>query len=130
MSIVQLAQSVFCLVFRPTSVYLREYFVFCFLLSPQSEPNGSIELMSYKRKSEDGVFEQVALDEKPPIPVDMTDVALQGVEQEADIKALNMRMKNMAKMLCLAVAYSANIGGMATLTGTPPNLVLDNVAGA
>ena len=32
------------------------------------------------------------------------------------------------KCLALAIAYSANIGGMGTLTGTPPNLVFKNVA--
>ena len=84
--------------------------------------------MSYKKKSEDGPFVEVPLDDNP-IPVDVRDIVLQEVEQGADIKALDTRMGNMAKMLCLAVAYSANIGGMSTLTGTAPNLVLDNVAG-
>ena len=32
------------------------------------------------------------------------------------------------KCLALSIAYSANIGGTGTLTGTPPNLVFKNVA--
>ncbi|MRB67699.1 anion transporter, partial [Bacillus thuringiensis] len=30
------------------------------------------------------------------------------------------------KCLALAIAYSANVGGVATLTGSPPNLVFKN----
>lgn len=39
---------------------------------------------------------------------------------------VNMRGK-MGKALMFAIAYSASIGGMATLIGTPPNLVLAGV---
>lgn len=33
-----------------------------------------------------------------------------------------------AKSFCLATAYSANVGGMATLTGTPPNVIFKGLA--
>ena len=35
--------------------------------------------------------------------------------------------KEFGKMLMLAIAYSASLGGMATLIGTPPNLVLAGI---
>ncbi|ELU04585.1 hypothetical protein CAPTEDRAFT_127905 [Capitella teleta] len=93
------------------------------ILYPQSNnipQRNDVELQSY-RKVEPGV----ASKEFTPNNMESeTTLAL----MESAMAELDCKMKNMAKMLCLAVAYSANIGGMATLTGTPPNLVLDNVA--
>ncbi|XP_002733305.1 Na(+)/citrate cotransporter-like [Saccoglossus kowalevskii] len=41
-----------------------------------------------------------------------------------DNDAMTKEEKNFAKGITLCIAYSANIGGTGTLTGTPPNLVL------
>jgi len=41
-----------------------------------------------------------------------------------DTKALNKDGKHFALLLMLGIAYAANIGGVATLIGTPPNVVM------
>jgi len=39
-------------------------------------------------------------------------------------RAIDRRMNSIAKMLTLSVVYASNIGGTATLTGTPTNLII------
>lgn len=43
-------------------------------------------------------------------------------------KAKEAELKRFGKGLALSVAYGANAGGIATLTGTPPNLILQGQA--
>jgi len=45
-------------------------------------------------------------------------------EHDKSIQAL----KQFSKMLCISVAYASNIGGLATLTGTPTNLLVAEFA--
>jgi len=47
----------------------------------------------------------------------------QSVDPERD-RAIDRRMNKIAKMLTLSIVYASNIGGTATLTGTPTNLII------
>ena len=48
--------------------------------------------------------------------------------REESLAASSREVKRLAKALALSVAFAANVGGIATLTGTPPNLVLKGMA--
>ncbi len=56
------------------------------------------------------------------LPIGMSVVALLG-DKIKDVKA----GRNFGVALMLGIAYSANIGGITTLIGTPPNLVLASI---
>ena len=44
-------------------------------------------------------------------------------EIDLNLEGLDKVSANLVKGLCLSVCYSANIGGVGTLTGTGPNIV-------
>ena len=56
------------------------------------------------------------------LPIGLAIVAQLGVASKNESKA-----NDFAKVLMLAIAYSASIGGISTLIGTPPNLVLAGI---
>lgn len=43
---------------------------------------------------------------------------------QIDMNSLDLQSQKLCKALILAICYSANIGGISTLTGTTPNLVV------
>lgn len=45
-------------------------------------------------------------------------------ESKGKAKPKQLSMTELGKALSLAIAYSANVGGIGSLTGTGPNLVL------
>lgn len=53
----------------------------------------------------------------------MMPIGLSIIEEIKDVKGSNNFLSKFAVALMLGIAYSADIGGMATLIGTPPNLV-------
>lgn len=50
------------------------------------------------------------------------------MDESSTLRKKSPELKRMSKGFALCVAYGANIGGIATLTGTPPNLVLQGQA--
>ncbi|GCC23286.1 hypothetical protein chiPu_0001680 [Chiloscyllium punctatum] len=45
--------------------------------------------------------------------------------QPTEQSQLEKPSKNLAKGILISIPYAATIGGISTLTGTPPNLILD-----
>ena len=47
---------------------------------------------------------------------------------ETDFSNLDPKSKNLVKAVCLCVCYSANCGGIGTLTGAGPNMIAKGFA--
>ena len=56
------------------------------------------------------------------LPIGLSVVAL--LTEESSLRGTSEGNRNFSVCLMLCIAYAANIGGMATLVGTPPNIFL------
>jgi di/tricarboxylate transporter len=45
-----------------------------------------------------------------------------------EVNRRSAEIKRLSKVFALGVAYASNSGGIATLVGTPPNIILQGVA--
>ena len=45
-----------------------------------------------------------------------------------EVKRKSAEIKRLSKVFALGVAYASNLGGIATLVGTPANIILQGVA--
>ncbi|XP_063396202.1 Na(+)/citrate cotransporter-like isoform X2 [Mytilus trossulus] len=84
--------------------------------------NGKIEDDAIQEKGANGdtnTIEMQKLMKKEPIEKE---------EENGPIKSEDKEFIQLAKTFSLCVAFSANIGGVATLTGTPPNIVFKGIA--
>ena len=57
-----------------------------------------------------------------------TTTSFNKIPSKESLSASSRELHRLSKALALSVAFAANIGGIATLTGTPPNLVLKGMA--
>ncbi|XP_060115058.1 solute carrier family 13 member 2 [Heteronotia binoei] len=78
------------------------------------------EQVAVTKGTVNGGFE---LEETTPPPA-YEDVVTMEKEEPVDLQQLEQKHQTFSKGMSLAVCYSASIGGIATLTGTTPNLVL------
>ncbi len=62
------------------------------------------------------------------LPVGVSIIELLRRNLHSDTPADNQALANLATCLMLGIAYGASIGGLGTLIGSPPNLVLANFA--
>ena len=66
--------------------------------------------------------------EKEQIIATGTDDDSDDSEGGASLNRSDSKITQLAKALTLSVGYSGKLGGMAMLTGTPPNLILKSLA--
>ncbi|XP_060692200.1 Na(+)/dicarboxylate cotransporter 3-like [Hemiscyllium ocellatum] len=88
---------------------------------PQSKTSDT-ELQKHELPTEENPDNQEAEEEgKSEVQELRTEDSPQPTEQSQ----LEKPSKNLAKSILISIPYAASIGGISTLTGTPPNLILD-----
>ena len=105
---------------------IKIFFMFTF---PYSSASSSRPILNGHHACHPRSASQKSLSEIGPDSAVSSEANLFNPEHSSEsLSASSRELHRLAKSLALAVAFAANIGGIATLTGTPPNLVLKGMA--